>query len=240
MILLILQPREIRLGAFKTNVIMERYICTIPNYPRSVEVSKSRRPKYYKIGDKIPKKFEADGYCYVGGFLVDPTGQKVVKNTKSAGTPRYISINAQAIYVGLHHSVRSKIVDSLHSLFHETFKKQLPATIDLTGKTVFIHLQFYDVVSAKLPDLDNLANFFVKCGMDCLTKATNSKGDTSHKLGIIPDDKVTYVSGISLGFTEIKAEEQRELVFSIYVVDKTSPNVFSLLDQLYISHNNSI
>lgn len=162
---------------------------------------------------------------------MDPAGNKVVKNTKTAGTPRSVTINAQAIYVGLHHAVRSKIVNDLHTLFHDEFKKQLPAKIVLGDNKILIALHFYDVYSDKLPDLDNLANLFVKCGIDCLTTVNNPnqvKGSATHKLAIIPDDKAIFIPHILYEYTCVVDVKDRRLDFNIYVVNKH----FTLEDML--------
>lgn len=164
---------------------------------------------------------------------MDPAGNKVVKNIKTAGTPRTVTINAQAIYVGLHHAVRSKIVNDLHKLFHDEFKKQFPAKIILNDNRLLVTLHFYDLYSDKLPDLDNLANLFVKCGIDCLTTINNpnqAKGGLTHKLGIIPDDKAIFIPHIVCEFTDVQDVKDRKLCFNLYVVDKEF-TVEALLDK---------
>jgi len=207
-------------------MIQSKFTCSIPNYPRDVQVSAKRLTQYWKEGEaNIPKKYK--NYLSEKGFLVDPAGNKVVKNPLTAGTPRTVTINAQSIYVGLHHSVRSKIVTELHKLFHDEFKKQLPAKIDLSAlggtRKVLIALHFYDVYNNKLPDLDNLANLFVKCGIDCLTTANHpnqTKGGATHKLGIIPDDKALFIPYILYEYTPVADVKDRKLDFNIYVVEQ--------------------
>ena len=212
-------------------MIKTKFTCTIPNYPREVQVSNKRKAQYWKQGEVIPKKYAT--YTYSAGWLVDPAGNKVVKNLKTAGTPRHITINAQAIYVGLHHAVRSKIVNELHTLFHAEFQKQLPSKILLGDNKILVALHFYDTYSDKLPDLDNLANLFVKCGIDCLTTANNpnqTKGGATHKLGIIPDDKAVFIPHIVYEFTHVDDVKDRKLDFNLYLVDK-SFTVEALLDK---------
>lgn len=214
-------------------MIIEKYICIIPDYPREIQVSKKRNPVYWKVGEKAPKKYA--GYSIVNGFLVDTVGNKVVKNVKTVGTPKSIPINSQLIYVGLHHSVRSKIVDAIHTLFHDEFKKQLPAKINLKeGHRILISLNFHDTLTRKTRDLDNLSSLFFKCGIDCLTTPSNPNQVTSsgysHKLGIIEDDSIYFIPYIAIEFTPIPEGKQRHLDFSVYVVDKNF-SVETLLDQ---------
>ncbi len=207
--------------------IYKKYTATIPDYPTEIKVSDKKRATYWYKGDITPKKY-ADSLKF--GFntediLVDlSTGSKVVKNNKTAGNPRMLTINAQKIYVGIHHSVRSKIVNELHDLFSTHFKAQLPANIDVKDRKILIGLNFHDVYSGKLPDLDNLANLFVKTGIDCLTTANNpnqTKGtQPTHKLGIIPDDKMIFINSIVVQFTDVANVKDRKLDFNIYQVSE--------------------
>jgi len=204
--------------------IYNKWTCKIKDYPTEIKVSDSKRAQYWKKGDTLPIKHQG-AILDVNGIYRDPvTHQKLIKNTKTAGKPRMLTINAQKIYVGIHHSVRSKIVNELHSLFNREFKAQLPKQIDLGANKVLIGLHFYDVYNSKLPDLDNLANLFVKCGIDCLTTANNPNqvktGEYSHKLGILLDDKIIFIPHIMYEFTNIDDPKDRRLEFSLYEVSE--------------------
>jgi hypothetical protein len=204
-------------------MILEKFTCIIPDFPREIQVSKKRNPVYWKVGDKLPKKYAKLGNS--NGFIVDAQGNKLVKNVKTVGTPKSVPINSQLIYVGLHHSVRGKIVDAIHTLFHDEFKKQLPAKIDLKeDQRILISLNFHDVLSRKTRDLDNLSSLFFKCGIDCLTTPSNPNQVTSsgysHKLGIIEDDSIYFIPYIAIEFTPIPEGIQRHLDFNVYVVSK--------------------
>jgi hypothetical protein len=234
------------------SMILKKWTCVIKNYPTEIKVSEQRRAQYWYSSDDVPKKYkDTTKYSYSPeGILLDSLGERVVKNSKTAGKPRMMSINAQKIYVGIHHSVRSKIVKELHTLFHNAFEKQLPAKIDTTGKKIMIGLRFYDVYTSKLPDLDNLANLFVKCGIDCLTTADNpnqvKQGSYTHKLGIIPDDKLKFIPHIMYEFTNVNDEKDRKLEFSLYEVtedfsiEKACQHFIDLNLQTYESNNSSI
>jgi len=207
--------------------ILNKYTAVIKDYPTEIQVSAKKRATYWYVGDDVPKKYNDKTKFDFSkdGVLMDLVScEKVVKNSKTAGLPRMLTINAQKIYVGIHHSVRSKIVESLHSIFYEEFKKQFPASIDTKDKKILIGLHFYDIYSRKLPDLDNLANLFVKCGIDCLTSVNNPNQSKmsgyTHKLGIIPDDSLLYVSHILYEYTSVKEVKDRKLEFSIYQVSE--------------------
>ena len=211
--------------------VLGKWKCTLKNYPTEIQVSAKKRAIFWKSTDVLPKKYSDKTLFNFGidGALMNMlTGEKIIKNSKTAGKPRLLTINAQKIYVGIHHSVRSKIVNELHKLFNNAFKKQLPPKIDLQGNKILISLHFYDQYSTKLPDLDNLANLFVKCGIDCLTTPNNpnqtSTEGTTHKLSIIPDDKMAFIPHIVSEFTPVDKIEDRRLEFTLYLV---TPN-FSL------------
>lgn len=217
--------------------IYNKYTVTIPNYPREIQISNSARAKYWYKKDDIPKKYgDITKFEFnKDDVLIDKSdGSKVVRNTKTAGKPRMLTINATKIYVGIHHSVRSKIVDELHKLFYSHFKTQLPSTIPIKeGNKLCISFQYYDVYNEKLPDLDNLSNLYIKCGVDCLTSISNPnqlKGSVSHKLGIIPDDKTKYVAILAPEFINVDKIEDRKLVVNIYEVSN-SFHITSLLDE---------
>lgn len=214
--------------------VLKKHTCSIKNYPTEIKVSESKRAQYWKLGDTgLPKKVDTTK-TNIEGFYVDGNGERYLKNTKTAGKPRMLTINAQKIYVGIHHSVRSIIVNELHSLFHQEFTKQLPKVIDTRGKKILIGLHFHDIYTTKLPDLDNLGNLFVKCGIDCLTTVNNPnqvKSLITHKLGIIPDDKMIFIPHILIEYTEITDVTKRKLDFSLYEVTEDF-NIEAILDNL--------
>lgn len=77
----------------------------IPDYPDRVMISKARRPVYYTKDNaqNIPKSFK-DTKKYVfdpQGRLIDKrTGEFKIKNSKTAGQPRYWRVNFQEIWNG--------------------------------------------------------------------------------------------------------------------------------------------
>ena len=203
--------------------VLNKHSCVIPDYPVSIKVSEKKRPVYWKRGQLLPKKYPQPQFIFnPEGILIDASnGEKMIKNIKTVGKPRLLSINAQKIYIGIHHSVRSKIVSELHDVFNKAFKAQFPPIINLGVNKILVTLHFFDVYSVKLPDLDNLANLFVKCGIDCLTTANNpnqTKGGATHKLGILPDDKMIYIPHIVVEFTHVADPKDRKLEFNLYEV----------------------
>ena len=187
-----------------------------------MKVSDKRREKFWKNGETLPLKHQG-ATLDASGFYVNSNGQKLTKNTKTAGKPRMLGINFQKLYVGVHHSVRSKIIEELHTILGAAFKTQFPAKIALNGSKILIHLHFHNSLSRHTPDLDNLSALFVKCGIDCLTSANNPNqmkaSGYSHKLGIIPDDTIAFIPFVVVEFTEQDASKQRYLDFNLYEVE---------------------
>ena len=62
-----------------------------------IELSKKKRPQYYKGKVKIPKKYKTDDYEFdKNGILINlTTSEKVVKNTRSVGLPNVKTITGQ-------------------------------------------------------------------------------------------------------------------------------------------------
>ena len=204
--------------------ILKKWKCSIRDYPTEIKLSEKRKATYYKIGEAPPKKYGGVFFPDKDGHLLDDRGEKILKNTKTAGKPRMMSINLQRLYVGCHHSVRSKIVNEMHEMLSKEFKKQFPEKIEIPeGCKIIIHLHFYDIYNSKIPDLDNLAGLFLKTGIDCLTTANNPNqikaGEANHKLGIIPDDKIEFIPGIVSEFTNVEKQEDRKLDFDLYLVE---------------------
>lgn len=204
--------------------VLKKWQCSIERYPTEIQISAKRRPKYYKTGEAPPKKYGGVFYPDKEGYLLDDSGEKILKNTKTANKPRFITINANHIYVGVHNSIRSKIVNSMHEMLGSEFKKQFPSKIDIPdGCKILVHLHFYDIYTSRTPDLDNLSNLFIKTGIDCLTELNNKnqkneEGET-HKLGIIKDDKIIFIPGIAAEYTCVSTSEERKLNFNLYLIE---------------------
>lgn len=204
--------------------ILNKWKCSIKGYPTEVKLSEKRRATYYKIGEAPPKKYGGVFFPDKEGYLLDDKGERIIKNSKSVGSPRMMSINGQKIYCGVPFAVRSKIVKSMHGIISEEFKKQLPKKIDIPqGCKILIHLHFHNTISRKLPDLDNMSSLWLKCGVDCLTEPSNigqaKEGNLDHKLSIIKDDRLEFIQNIGIDFTAIKEGETSLLDFNIYLVE---------------------
>jgi Holliday junction resolvase RusA-like endonuclease len=168
-------------------------IITIPEYIRKVLLSTKRNKKYYEKGKKkIPKKYENNkeyGYMSYKAKTVlcnRRSGEPVIANPRTVGTPKYKVINGQSIYNGqIQRFERAVVIDAIKASFRPYLKEvktilQYPIKITYTFEDDFL-----GDGSVKRQDLDNHAYLYGKCFQDLLTEK-----------GIIRDDSVEYVNGI--------------------------------------------
>ena len=183
----------------------ELLLIEIPGYITHVELSKSRRKKYFTPEDKLPIKYKTERFGFVKGKLVDlETKQVVVKNPKVAGTPKMKKINGQDFYSGnVIPQVRAKMIAEMKKFFTEHFEG-IPA-IPMDEFPVEMEIEIHYAMKNDLFDVDNLGWVYTKVIQDVLK-------DT----GIIPDDDVRYIrkSG-GCQFVPVDSEDDRKIVIKI-------------------------
>lgn len=193
------------------NDVLARIV--IDNYIEYIELSKHRRPVYYKENDKIPKKYlDGEKYCFVKNVLVDfKTKEKVIKNTRSVGTPKRKKISGQDIWMGMHYALRAKIAKELKLYLKRQFKKLELQPIKAEDYPISIQLDFYKPIGEANWDIDNHALIYRKCILDAL------------KDDYIKDDSVQFVRGIPSFYIPCKKEDQK-LIITIYKLPNIIPN----------------
>ena len=180
---------------------MKEISITFPKYPEEVKVSDKRRKKYYKKGEKLPDKYKSIQYGWSSsGFLIDiQTGQRVVKNPRSAGTPSYVSLSANSLWSKMHERVQMEVVSTVKNYM----EKHLPNKIKL-NPPYKISCTVY--CTPKLGNWD-IGNFWIynKLFEDLLVNKQ-----------LIRDDSIMYITQ-SGGFRFIPIDdyENRKLVFKI-------------------------
>ena len=220
-------------------MIHKKYTIEIPDYITHIELSKSRRAKYYTITEenRIPKKYKKLGISYdKKGIALDSVGDKIVKNTRVAGTPKLWKINSQDLYSGnLHHHSRAKIMVELHKYFVDVVTKNLlkslkdnKITLEEDQKLAFYYT-FEGSLKKNTGDLENKSYLYNKTFLDTITtnELTLTKEENRHKMGIIPDDSLGYVYNINFNFIE---KEEEKLIINIYICDKDF-NITDLIDK---------
>jgi hypothetical protein len=180
---------------------------TIPNYITHVMLSKKRKIVYYNIKGKRkpPQKYLKDKLYIIDnkGFLrYRPTGEFVVANKRTAGTPKYQKINGQDFYSGFGSPfIRNTMVTEIkRSLL--PYAKRVPKIVEFP---IQFEMELYTTIDEGNWDLDNLW-IYSKCFQDVLVQA-----------GIIPDDNIQFITKPAAPeFFPVKTPEERKIIFKIY------------------------
>lgn len=189
----------------------------IPNYIYQVQVSKSRRVKYFhsnktgigkvkKLIEDLPKKHKA---IIVGtdleGFYVDKNGDRIIANPLAAGTAKFVPINGQMFYSSGNQFTRVKIVNSLHTFFSSEIKRVSLQPFKKSDYPIVITLEWFAPYSHKTMDITNMYSVYQKTFEDTLVND-----------GILIDDEVKYVTGGFSIFTPVEKFEDRKFIFTFY------------------------
>lgn len=153
---------------------------------RKVQIAQKRKKIYYREGVREPtaKKYDDDRYQYdKQGYLVDThTKERVVANSKSAGTPRYAVVNGQLLYnSGMNFHTRNKVVTTLKDTYAALMREQLQV---VQGDVFPVRLvvDLYDSPRNSNWDVDNRW-LYGKVLQDALVSS-----------GILPNDDIRYIS----------------------------------------------
>jgi len=179
---------------------------TIPRYITRVKLAESRRAKYYKAGNKIPKKYNTPNYRFENGLLVDSSGEKVIANPRSVGKPRYEALSGNKLTSGYSSPfIRNKIATSLHE-FYRPFVKSMRS---ITTFPIRMEWDFYTTITTTNFDLSNFW-FYLKYFEDTLAEE-----------GIIPDDNIEFIThSASPKLIPVPRFGQRKFVFRFYHDDR--------------------
>ncbi len=178
----------------------------IPNYLEHIQLSKSRRPIYYKKGDKIPKKYlDKTKYNFNSKNILTNVidDEKILKNSRSVGKPRLKKISGQDIWSGINHNLRSKIAKELKYYLRKQFKDLNLKGVKKNDYPIGIGLEFHKPIGEANWDIDNHSLIFRKCILDAL------KGD------YIEDDSVFYVRSIPCEYYDC-LEKDKKLVITLF------------------------
>lgn len=180
------------------------YQITIASPLTHVPLSLSRRPKYYRRGDKIPKRFTKPRYDKQG-FLLDSKSQRVQKNKRSAGTPRLWRVNGQDLYSGrLQGFARKRVVAYLHQYLAGHIGSVITEPLPLAYRWG-VALDIHGAYSDRSWDVDNQW-IWIKCFCDTLVEQQ-----------LLPDDNIQYINEAGR-IRHIPAPKYR-FTFHVYATD---------------------
>jgi hypothetical protein len=187
------------------------YELNVPSFIERIELSKKRRAQYYKTKNRIPKRYLTDEYDFgKEGVLVSlDTGIKVIKNSRSVGTPNVKMITGQYFWTGAHPHIRRKIKREMSDFFYK-FMKDIPP-VQKHQYPIGIRIDLYDEMMIG-QDLDNFIFLYRKVIHDVLTAK-----EMEHDAFIIDDSK-EYIQDIPTTFYPIDNHEDRFLNIQIYSI----------------------
>lgn len=192
------------------------YEIEVPRYPSKIQLSASRRAVYFqkkKHYNKLPKKYLKGNYQWgADGFLYDienPIDEKIIKNSKSAGTPRFWSVNFQAIWnQQLKYQGRANITRILKDIFRSYIKILDPI------ETYPLRIEMF-LLDQEMPvDVDNKGVIYTKIITDLLVNT--NKGEVDNKK-IIIDDSSEYINDIGrCKWIKINETEEPKMIIRIW------------------------
>lgn len=195
---------------------------TIPRYLTRIEISKKRRPKYYKRGSKIPPTYLKKYSFNKKGYLVDEKGNRVISNKRTVGKPRYETLSGNRLLSGYgNHNMRANIVKGLKEAYRPHVQRYLKEHGPITKFPLRVEWEVHTTVDQEVNwDASNLF-FYYKYFEDCLFEGVKNK----RLLSLIPDDSVKYIThppGAKI--IPIDRWEDRKFVFKFYHDVRTELN----------------
>lgn len=206
---------------------MEPIIIEFAGFPEEIQLSAERRAKYFKKGDELPAKYTLKHPTAGIGLAKDYQWKAkngivclwnirakdwVVKNSKSVGKPRYVSIAGNDI-MRMYEHTRNTIVSELKKYFvgelnkgssYGTGRLYDGNTIPLTHFPLNIRMEIHTFPHYMNWDLDNLW-IYNKCFQDAMKET-----------GIIPDDNIRYITWPAAPrFIPVTREADRKMRFEI-------------------------
>lgn len=178
---------------------------TINEYLTHVELSKTRKAKYYRKGQKVPAKYSKFKSYDLKGRLMDADGEAIIANAGVVNKPRMLKINGQSLYSGnMNPMVRSKVVNVLK----DAMRASIPKDIQL-GYPVRVEADLYAPLAAKNWDLDNQW-IYHKCFLDALVAE-----------GCLPDDNIMFITQApAFRYFPCDHIEDRKIVYRIVPEDR--------------------
>ena len=177
----------------------------IPEYITHVQLSKSRRPKYYRKGGKIPKKYAKYKKFDLKGRLCDGAGDPIIANPATVNKPRLQKINGQQLYSGnMNPMMRSKVVNEIKKFMSSFTKDVEPVQVPIR-----VESDLYAPMAARNWDLDNQW-IYHKCFLDALVSS-----------GVLPDDNIMFITQApAFRYFPVDMPEERKIIYRLIPEDR--------------------
>lgn len=189
---------------------------------KRIQVSKSRKPTYYRQNEVLPKKYQKSRYIFAvpkgaSAPLLFDTKENcpVIKNPSVAGTPKYSNIAGQKIWKAqIQVWDRERMMKAVKEYIYEGLKglkklNDFPLIIEVEFKDYIID----PIFANQIWDMDNRFIFFSKAMPDVLTRGADGKSENMW----IPDDNIAYITGPpSVLYTPISEEQTPSMTIWFY------------------------
>lgn len=165
---------------------------------------------------KLIKLYEGDYEWNSQGYLRDKkTGDRIIANPRSAGTPNYEPLSGNKLSSGYGNPiVRAKLVGALKDFYRPFVQDQLVPFND-TDFPLTVEWECYTQVNRSHRfDLSNFW-FYYKYFEDCLTEEEDNNGNAVTQM--IPDDNIRYITKpASPLLIPVDEWEDRKFIFKFY------------------------
>ena len=192
----------------------------IPLFIERFRLAEKKRATFYRHGDEVPNKYTGKGYwwikksgwkeerlCRISGLdkRTRPIYEMVIKNSASAGKPRWQMINGNDVWAKMDEHVRMKMILEMSKSFAEHVA---PHTEALTRMKFPVLMEADMYTTPKACDWD-MSNQWVYAKVF---------EDYLQYTKMLPNDNILYITKPATGarFIPITLREQRKLVFKFY------------------------
>ncbi len=185
-----------------------------PDYPIKVQMSKSRRKKWFEEGYSIPRKYQDDQFNfkhrpgrkdYPKCLYNSETKEFVIKNERFVDMPRYQSLSYNKISTKLKIPVLIKLKEWMSDF--------IPRTLNLRGP-IKVQAIVYDWPIPLNKDLDNM-HIYYKAFLDLLKQR-----------GLIKDDSKRFIT-MSGGFRFIPITNQADRKLVFHLTEDDNPDIMN-------------
>ena len=151
-------------------------------------------------------------------IIINQFPTHIAKTKNKVAPDKYIKINGQSIYnSNLNRFARNIVMSNLHDYLEPAFKPfkglitEYPIKITINIFTVRNHgaiSRRSGTIRWKKPKSDYVPNWDIENLATIWIKAIN---DTLSKTGVIPDDNIKYLNGVSYNYIEVEDINDRKL-----------------------------
>jgi len=183
---------------------------------KEVCISRSQKEKIkiFKNSREVSQRYKNENYRLMENgnktnevIIYDKVNKKfILENPRTAGREKYIPINTQRIYQGIHFSIRKKVVDALHKWLKEQIINNTKHWSGFKHGEFPLELItiFYRYGKTKCADIDNMSYIYQKCFLDTL-----------REMRYLPEDNPDYIIGILSYIRFIEPYENEKIIFSL-------------------------